>query len=64
MNDDWEFPAPREDPETRKATPGHDGGGCPRLVPDGNFVEGEMRDDADEEGGRDRQGSPSAMGED
>lgn len=45
MNDDWELPAPREDPEARKATPGQEGSGCPRLVPDGNFVEGEIPDE-------------------
>lgn len=47
MDDDWEFPAPREDPEARKATPGQDSGGCPHIVPDHNFVEGEMAEDED-----------------
>jgi hypothetical protein len=42
MNDDWEFPAPKEDPEARKAK--SEGGGCPRLIPDRDFVEGDVDD--------------------
>ena len=53
MDDEWEFPAPREDPEARKATPGQGGGGCPHIVPDRNFVEGDM----EEEEGDSEQGS-------
>jgi hypothetical protein len=45
MDDDWQFPAPRDDPEARKAKPGQESSGCPRIVPDGNFVEGEMPDE-------------------
>ncbi|MEA3009250.1 MAG: hypothetical protein QOJ91_942 [Sphingomonadales bacterium] len=45
MDDDWEFPAPREDPEARKVAPGGRSGGCPHIVPDGNFVEGDMDED-------------------
>ena len=59
MDDDWEFPAPREDPEARKATPGREGGGCPHIVPDGNFVEG----DVDEEDGRQEPGISLPSGE-
>jgi hypothetical protein len=43
MDDDWGFPAPKEDPEARKVAPG--GGGCPHIVPDGNFVEGDRDED-------------------
>ena len=46
MNDrEWQVPAPKEDPEARKAPPDRDGGGDPRLVPDANIVEGEMQED-------------------
>ena len=46
MDDDWEFPAPVEDPEARKVKPGQEGsGGCPRIVPDGNFVEGDIEEE-------------------
>ncbi len=45
MGDDWEFPAPREDPETRKAKLVRDDEGGARLVPGDNIVEGEMEED-------------------
>jgi hypothetical protein len=46
MNDDeWELPAPREDPETRGfRLPGADEGGA-KLVPNDNIVEGDMEED-------------------
>ncbi len=43
--DEWEFPAPREDPEIYKARLVRDGEGGARLVPRDNIVEGEMEDD-------------------
>lgn len=49
MSDEWQLPVPREDPEARKETVLPEGGGCPRLVPDGNFVEGQMDDGDDRE---------------
>jgi ferredoxin len=45
-DDDWEFPAPREDPEIYKVRSAGDDGGAAKLVPDGNFVEGEIGEDA------------------
>ncbi|MGZ8286234.1 MAG: hypothetical protein ACXW27_12310 [Allosphingosinicella sp.] len=53
MSDEWRLPAPAEDPEAGKATFFPDVDGCPRLVPDGNFVEGEITD----EGGKDPAGA-------
>lgn len=44
MSEEWQLPVPREDPEARKESAVSDGGGCPRIVPDGNFIEGEMED--------------------
>ena len=45
MDDDWELPVPREDPEVYKAGLVRDGEGRPRLVPGGDIVEGEMEED-------------------
>jgi len=50
-DDEWQFPAPREDPEGRKAEPAREGGGCPRLVPDSNFVEGDVDGEGDSDAG-------------
>lgn len=55
MEDDWAVPAPKEDPEARPAAAVSDGSGCPRLVPDGNFVEGQMAEDE----GQDPDATPS-----
>jgi hypothetical protein len=41
MDDEWEFPAPMDDPEARGAKRG----AAPRLVPDENIVEGEIEED-------------------
>lgn len=46
-DDEWEFPAPREDPEIYKARLVKDEKGA-RLVPGDNIVEGQM----DEDGGK------------
>jgi hypothetical protein len=44
-DDEWQLPAPREDPETRGfRLPGVDKDEA-GLVPDSNFVEGEMEED-------------------
>jgi hypothetical protein len=50
MDDEWQFPAPREDPEARKVTPGQEGGGAARIIPDGNFVEGDFEEDGRKDG--------------
>lgn len=47
MSDEWQLPVPKEDPEARKESVDRDGGGCPRIVPDGNFVEGEIKEGDD-----------------
>ncbi|HEU0099837.1 MAG TPA: hypothetical protein VFQ67_13825 [Allosphingosinicella sp.] len=52
--DEWELPAPREDPEIYKAGLVRDGDGRARLVPEENVVEGEPSD----EGGKDGPGCP------
>jgi hypothetical protein len=44
MDDEWQLPVPKEDPEARKtpaAGGGGGGGGCP-MTPGVNFVEGGM----------------------
>lgn len=41
MDDDWELPVPKDDPEARKAPVAGGGGGCP-MTPGMNFVEGAM----------------------
>ena len=43
-DDEWEFPAPREDPEIYKARLVKDEKGA-RLVPGDNIVEGQMEED-------------------
>lgn len=45
MDDDWELPVPREDPEVYKAGLARGDDGRPRLVPGGDFVEGEIEED-------------------
>jgi hypothetical protein len=45
MSDDWQVPAPEQDPEVYKPRPVGDGKGGPRLVPDHNIVEGELEQD-------------------
>ncbi|HEX8512828.1 MAG TPA: hypothetical protein VF688_06955 [Allosphingosinicella sp.] len=40
-DDEWQFPAPMEDPEARGAKRG----GAPRLIPDENIVEGQTEED-------------------
>ncbi|HEX8309362.1 MAG TPA: hypothetical protein VF645_13180 [Allosphingosinicella sp.] len=51
MNDDeWQFPAPMEDPESRGAKRSADGKSGTRLVPDGNFVEGDIEEDGRKDG--------------
>ncbi|HEX8381222.1 MAG TPA: hypothetical protein VF619_11825 [Allosphingosinicella sp.] len=46
MNDqEWRVPAPKDDPEARKALPAREAGVGPRLVPDANIVEGEMEEE-------------------
>ena len=45
MDDDWELPVPREDPEVYKAGLARDGEGRPRLVPGDNVVEGDFEKD-------------------
>jgi hypothetical protein len=52
MSDEWQLPAPKEDPEARTSSLG-DGAGCPVIVPDGNFVEGDIIDDGGKDPGRD-----------
>jgi hypothetical protein len=47
-DDEWQFPAPLEDPEARKS--GEKGGGFPRIVPDSNFVEGDVEEDGRKDG--------------
>ncbi|MEO7826473.1 MAG: hypothetical protein ABIR60_04965 [Allosphingosinicella sp.] len=49
MNDDWEFPAPQNDPEARGPAPAGGGQSCPRIVPDVNFVEGDIEEDEEGE---------------
>ena len=46
MDDDWELPVPREDPEIYKAGLVRDGDGRARLVPGDNIVEGELDGEA------------------
>jgi hypothetical protein len=46
-DDEWQFPAPREDPEARGFKIG---GGAPRLVPDENIVEGTSEEDGRKDG--------------
>lgn len=43
-DDEWQFPAPLEDPESRKGGLGRGADVAPRLVPRDNIVEGEMED--------------------
>jgi len=45
MNDDWQLPAPREDPEIYKAGLIRDGQGGARRVAKDNIVEGELEED-------------------
>ncbi|HEX8483706.1 MAG TPA: hypothetical protein VF650_17535 [Allosphingosinicella sp.] len=42
--EEWRLPAPREDPEARKARLVRDGEGGARLVPGGDIVEGETEE--------------------
>ena len=49
MDDEWELPVPREDPEIYKAGLVRDDDGRARLVPSDDIVEGER----DEEAGKD-----------
>lgn len=58
MSEEWQLPVPKEDPEARKEPVVPDGGGCPRLVPDGNFVEGEIKDEGREDSPSDPSPSP------
>jgi hypothetical protein len=48
MNDDWDFPAPKEDPEARGSKLGKDRAAT--LVPDGDFVEGQIEEDGRKDG--------------
>jgi hypothetical protein len=45
-DDEWQFPAPMEDPEVRGAKRG----AAPKLVPDENIVEGDVEEDARKDG--------------
>jgi hypothetical protein len=45
-DDDWQFPAPLEDPESRGAKKG----GAPKLIPDENIVEGDIEEDGRKSG--------------
>jgi hypothetical protein len=45
-DDEWQFPAPLEDPETRGAKRGD----APRLIPDENIVEGQTEEDGRKDG--------------
>ena len=44
-DDEWQFPAPREDPESRGTRLVRDDKGGAKLVPDHNIVEGEVEED-------------------
>ena len=48
-DDEWQVPAPRDDPEIYKAGLVRDGDGRARLVPKENIVEGEMEEDGRKE---------------
>ena len=48
MDDDWDFPAPKEDPEVRGSKLGK--AGSAKLVPDGNFVEGDIEEEGQGDG--------------
>jgi hypothetical protein len=48
--DEWQCPAPMEDPEIRGFKPARDAKGETRLVPDHNIVEGEIEEDGRKDG--------------
>ena len=49
-DDEWQLPAPLEDPEIRGFKPATDAKGEARLVPDRNFAEGEIEGDGRKDG--------------